>query len=65
MALTRGSVGNVIIAITVAEIPRVSRLVRGVVLTLREQPIRRGRDRLGTRCRASSGGTSCPTPWRR
>ncbi len=38
MALTRGSVGNVIIAITVAEIPRVSRLVRGVVLSLREQP---------------------------
>lgn len=38
MALTRGSVGNVIIAITIAEIPRVARLVRGVVLTLREQP---------------------------
>ncbi|QCI69203.1 ABC transporter permease [Phreatobacter stygius] len=38
MALTRGSVGNVIIAITIAEIPRVSRLVRGVVLSLREQP---------------------------
>lgn len=38
MALTRGSIGNVIIAITVAEIPRVARLVRGVVLTLREQP---------------------------
>src|SRR4029077_15000576 len=29
MALTRGSVGNVILAITIAEIPRVSRLVRG------------------------------------
>ena len=38
MALTRGSVRNVIISITVAEIPRVSRLVRGVVLSLREQP---------------------------
>jgi peptide/nickel transport system permease protein len=37
MALTRGSVGNVIMAITIAEIPRVSRLVRGVVLSLREQ----------------------------
>jgi len=36
-ALTRGSVGNVIMAITVAEIPRVSRLVRSVVLSLREQ----------------------------
>jgi peptide/nickel transport system permease protein len=38
MALTRGSVGNVILAITIAEIPRVARLVRGVVLSLREQP---------------------------
>jgi len=38
MALTRGSIQNVIIAITIAEIPRVARLVRGVVLTLREQP---------------------------
>jgi peptide/nickel transport system permease protein len=37
MALTRASVENVIIAITIAEIPRVSRLVRGVVLSLREQ----------------------------
>ena len=38
MALTRGSMSNVIMAITIAEIPRVSRLVRGVVLSLREQP---------------------------
>jgi peptide/nickel transport system permease protein len=38
MALTRGSVGNVVTAIAIAEIPRVSRLVRGVVLSLREQP---------------------------
>jgi peptide/nickel transport system permease protein len=38
MALTRGSVGNVVAAITIAEVPRVARLVRGVVLSLREQP---------------------------
>jgi peptide/nickel transport system permease protein len=38
MALTRASVGNVITAIAIAEFPRVARLVRGVVLTLREQP---------------------------
>jgi peptide/nickel transport system permease protein len=38
MALTRASMSNVIFAITVAEIPRVTRLVRSVVLTLREQP---------------------------
>jgi peptide/nickel transport system permease protein len=38
MALTHASLGNVMIAITVAEVPRVTRLVRGVVLSLREQP---------------------------
>ncbi|HEX3538067.1 MAG TPA: ABC transporter permease [Stellaceae bacterium] len=38
MALTHASMENVIFAITVAEVPRVTRLVRGVVLTLREQP---------------------------
>ncbi|HXT78676.1 MAG TPA: ABC transporter permease [Acetobacteraceae bacterium] len=38
MALTRASVQNVIIAISVSEFPRVSRLVRGIVLSLREQP---------------------------
>jgi peptide/nickel transport system permease protein len=38
MAVTRGSVGTVIIAITVVEIPRVARMIRGVVLSLREQP---------------------------
>lgn len=38
IALTRASLQNVIIAITIAEVPRVVRLVRGLVLTLREQP---------------------------
>jgi peptide/nickel transport system permease protein len=38
MALTRGSVGNVILAITLSEVPRVARLVRAVVLSLRERP---------------------------
>ncbi|MBS0562210.1 MAG: ABC transporter permease [Proteobacteria bacterium] len=38
MALTRGSVGNVITAITVSQVPQVARLIRGVVLSLREQP---------------------------
>jgi len=38
MALTRASVQNVIIAISISDFPRVSRLIRGVVLTLREQP---------------------------
>jgi peptide/nickel transport system permease protein len=38
MTLTGGTVTNVVIAITIAEIPRVVRLVRGIVLSLREQP---------------------------
>ena len=38
MALTRASITNVIAAITLAEVPRVVRLVRSLVLTLREQP---------------------------
>jgi peptide/nickel transport system permease protein len=38
MALTRASVQNVIVAISIAEFPRVCRLIRGVVLSLREQP---------------------------
>ena len=37
-ALSRGSVTNVVVAITIAETPRVARLVRGLVLSLREQP---------------------------
>lgn len=38
MALTTASVGNVIIALTISEIPRVTRLMRSVVFTLRGQP---------------------------
>lgn len=38
IAITRASLQNVIIAITIAEMPRVVRLVRGLVLSLREQP---------------------------
>jgi peptide/nickel transport system permease protein len=38
VALTKASVTNVIAAIAIAEMPRVVRLVRSLVLTLREQP---------------------------
>ena len=38
MALTRASLENVIFAIALSEVPRVTRLVRSVVLSLREQP---------------------------
>ncbi len=38
MALTKASIENVIMAITLAEVPRVVRLVRSLVLSLREEP---------------------------
>jgi peptide/nickel transport system permease protein len=38
IALTRASLENVILAVTIAEVPRVVRLVRGLTLSLREQP---------------------------
>ena len=38
MAVTGGSVFNVIVAVTIVEIPRVARLIRGIVLSLREHP---------------------------
>ena len=37
MSLTKASVGTVIVAITIPEVPRVIRLVRSLVLTIREQ----------------------------
>ena len=39
IALTKASLENVIIAITITEVPRVVRLIRSLVLTLREQPV--------------------------
>ena len=62
MALTRGSVGNVVIAITIAEIPRVSRLVRSVVLSLREQPYVEAAVASGTRT-PSSCRSQVRKPW--
>jgi peptide/nickel transport system permease protein len=56
MALTRASMTNVIFAITVAEVPRVTRLVRSVVLTLREQPF--------VEAAFASGTTQIRTMWR-
>jgi peptide/nickel transport system permease protein len=38
MTLAGSSIRNIIIAITIPEIPRVTRLVRGMVLSVREQP---------------------------
>jgi len=56
MALTRASMTKVIFAITVAEVPRVTRLVRSVVLTLREQPF--------VEAAFASGTTQIRTMWR-
>ena len=49
MALTRASVQNVILAISITEFPRVARLVRGIVLSLREQPYVEAAIAAGTR----------------
>ena len=38
VSLTRASITTVVVALTVPEIPRVVRLVRSVVLTVREEP---------------------------
>jgi peptide/nickel transport system permease protein len=48
MALTKASVQNVILAITIAEVPRVTRLVRSLVLGLREQPFVEAAEATGT-----------------
>lgn len=49
VALTRGSIGLIIIAITVPEIPHVVRLIRSVVLSIREQPYVQAAVAVGTR----------------
>jgi peptide/nickel transport system permease protein len=49
LALAGASLGTVILAITVPEIPRVVRLVRGVVLGIREEPYIEAAISLGTR----------------
>ena len=49
MSLTRASMWVVIIAITIPEVPRVVRLVRSVVLTVREQVYIQAAGAIGTR----------------
>jgi peptide/nickel transport system permease protein len=49
ISLTKASLGNVIFAIAIAEVPRVVRLVRSLVLTLREQPYVEAATASGTR----------------
>jgi peptide/nickel transport system permease protein len=51
MALFRASVSNVVIAVTVPQVPRVARLVRATVLTIRERPYIEAAHSIGTRFR--------------
>jgi len=48
VALWRGSLSTVIVAIAIPEIPRVTRLVRALVLTIREEPYVEAAVSLGT-----------------
>ncbi len=67
MALTRASMGNVILAITLAETPRVVRLVRGTRASpdLEAGVMSQPPSPPAAPCHASSGATSCRTSWRR
>ncbi|KAG1222023.1 hypothetical protein G6F68_020762 [Rhizopus microsporus] len=49
MATLKGGLGTVIIAIVIPEVPRVVRLVRALVLTIREQPYIEAAVSVGTR----------------
>ena len=49
MAIASASVKNVVIAITIAQVPRMVRLVRSVVLSIREQPYIEAAVSIGTR----------------
>jgi peptide/nickel transport system permease protein len=49
MAIASASVTNVVVAITIAEVPRMVRLVRSVVLSIREQPYVEAAVSIGTR----------------
>jgi peptide/nickel transport system permease protein len=49
VALTKASVRNVIIALVIPQTPRVVRLIRSIVLTLREQPFIEAAQAMGAR----------------
>jgi peptide/nickel transport system permease protein len=48
VALTKASIATVVVAIAITEIPRVTRLIRSVVLQLREQPFILAAEAVGT-----------------
>ena len=60
MALVKASVENVVIALTIVEIPRVVRLVRALVLSIESSPSSRPCELREQGCHASCSATSCP-----
>jgi peptide/nickel transport system permease protein len=60
VALWRGSIVTVVIAIAIPEIPRVTRLVRSLVLTIREEPYVEAAIALGTPTRKIMFGHILP-----
>ena len=66
ITLTRPGLGIVIVAIVIPEVPRIVRVVRRVVLTIRAQPYVESAIAGGTRnAKTARRATSCPTRWRR
>jgi peptide/nickel transport system permease protein len=60
VALWRGSIVTVVVAIAIPEIPRVTRLVRSLVLTIREEPYVEAAIALGTPARKIMFGHILP-----
>ena len=65
VSIWRAGLITVIFAIVVPDVPRVVRLVRSIVLTVREEPYVEGASRSARRPGCCCSATSCPTPSRR
>lgn len=65
ISLTGPGIGILIVAIAIPETPAVARLVRSVVLGVRERPYVRPRSAAGRACRKCCGGISCRARFRR
>ena len=65
VSVSGASLTTVLVAITIPEIPRVVRLVRSQILTVRGEPTSKPRWRWARRCPSCCGATWCPAPSRR
>ena len=65
VSVSGASLTTVLVAITIPEIPRVVRLVRGQILTVRGEPYVEAALALGTPLPSCCGATWCPAPSRR